>query len=275
MRIIDITPITDAAEFPVKKGTLQFLQDSYTEIVSGIVQALLSPNYNPGTVYILYGVINATPPPIYTISSGFAFYNGELFFIDATSFSTVGSNTAIIQIVTTQYTTDADPVILTDSTSHNMHNIRKMQIVEGASGTGIVDVSSLSYKSFVIPAKLNPTQGGILTISGTYPDLVFSVPASSNLNPCTGAGSIHVGDVPSGGVSIPVVFGTGGQAPVQTAPYYVMFTQISQGGSPHDDTTAIVTVIDSTRTNSGFSFRLQEMVGVNQSLQIEYMIFQK
>lgn len=275
MRKLDITPITDDQRFPIKKGTLQFLQDSYTEVLIGIVRSLVGPTYNPGICYCLYGLQNVTAAPVYNITDGLVLFQNELFFIPVASFSALGSNTAILQLSITQYTTDADPVTFTDDIQFNVHNIRQLQIVQGVSGSGLVDYSSVKFMNLVIPPQLNAVESGILTITGTYPDLTFDVPANSNLHPCSGAGSVHVGDVPGGGVSIAVVFGSAGQAPAQTAPYYIMFTQISQGGSAATDTTVTITVIQSSIGNAGFSFRCQEWASGVQSLQVDYMLFLK
>lgn len=278
MNVLDTSSITDASEFPVKQGTLVFLQAAYTQIVAALTQALLSPSYNPGTIYILYGVLNSGTGAFYNISAGAIFYEGEIYLVPATSFTATGSNVGVFNIFITQFTTDADPVTFSDMTVRNVHNIRQIQIIQGDPSV-FIPYSAGFFCNFAIPAQLNleadTAAGNQLSVGGVYPNLTLLVPGTGNLNPVKGAGSIHIGDVPTGGITVPVVFGSAGQAPVQTAPYYVVLTLISQGGSPQSDTTVTVTVIDSSRTNSGFSFRCQEWDGVTQSLEIEYLLFAK
>ncbi len=273
MRILDTSSITDSSEFPVKQGTLVFLQAAYTEIVAAVMQALLSPSYNPSTVYVLFGCINSGTSPFYNITAGAVFYQGEIFIVPATSFTATGTNVGIFQIVTTQFTTNADPVTFTDLTVRNVHNIRQVQIVQGASGSGIADFSAASYCSFVIPKQLVLTGTGQATISGSYPNLNVNVPNNTNLNPVLTAGSVHVGDVPGGGVAgvtIPITF----SSPVSTPNYYLMGCLVSQG-TPQSDSSAIWTLIDSSRTTSGCSVHFREALSDSQALSFEYIIFAK
>lgn len=278
MNVLDTSSITDTSEFPVKQGTLVFLQAAYTQIGAAIMQALLSPSYNPGTIYILYGVRNTGTGSFYNISAGAIFLAGEVFLVPATSFTATGPNVAVFNVFITQFTTNADPVTFSDMSVRNVHNIRQIQIIQG-DPSSFVPYSAGAFVNFAIPPQLNlvadPASGNQLSVGGSYPNLTLLVPGTGNLNPVTGGGSIHVGDVPTGGITIPVVFGSAGQAPVQTAPYYVMVMQISQGGSPKADTTVSVTVIDSTRNDAGFSFRCQEWTAETQSLEIEYLLFAK
>lgn len=271
MNILDISSWTDSSEFRVKRGTIQFLQLAYQQIVTATLQALLSPSYNPATVYVLFGVQNSLTAPFYSITGGAIFYQGEVFLVDATTFTATGSNVGVFKIVTTQYTTDADPVTFTDSAVRNVHNIRKIQVVQGASGSGISDFSAASYCNFVIPAMLNLTATGQAVKSGVYPNINIDVPVSGNLCPVLTDGRVNVGDVPGGGVTIPVIF----SAPLANVNYRVMLTLVSQGGSPHDDTTVSFAMIDSSKATTGFSIRLQEWTAGLQSLAIDYIVFAK
>ncbi len=161
-------------------------------------------------------------------------------------------------------------------TVRNVHNIRQIQVVQGASGSGIADYSAASICSFVIPKQLNltadTTAGNQLSVGGAYPNLTLLVPGTGNLNPVLGAGSVHVGDVPGGGtsgVTIPVTF-----AALSTASYYVVGTIISQG-TPQTDAQVQWNVIDASRTTTGFSVHFAELVSGTQAIVFEYVIFKK
>lgn len=176
MKKLNVTPITDSAQMPLKKGTLQFLQDAYTEVLRSIMIATAGAGYDPAAVYILHGLTNGGTYPVYSISEGAVFYQGEMFFIDATAFSAATGETAVFgSIVQTQYTgADADPVLFTDATPRNVHNIRKMTIVSGVSGTGIADFADAKRILLNIP-QLNLTSPTPGVVSGTYPNVVITV----------------------------------------------------------------------------------------------------
>jgi hypothetical protein len=278
MNVLDTSSITDASEFPIKQGTLVFLQQAYSQIVAAVMQALLSPSYNPSTVYVLYGVVNAGSAPFYNITAGAVFYQGEIFLVPAASFTATGSNVGVFQIVTTQFTTNADPVTFTDMTIRNVHNIRQIQVVQGASGSGIADYTAAFYCSFVIPKQLNLSGTGQASVSGVYPNMVVNVPNNGNLCPVLTDGSVHVGDVPGGGVAgvtIPITFMSGGvPTPISTASYRLEGTMVSQG-TPQNDSSCIWTLIDSSRTVNGCSVHFREAISDSQALSFEYIVFQK
>jgi hypothetical protein len=278
MKILDVTPITDASEFPVKKGTLQFLQDAHQETMAALIEALIGAAYNPAVVYILVGVVNSGTYPAYSITAGAAFYNGEVFLIDPATFTATGSNVAIFQIVVSQYTTDADPVTFTDTTVRNVHNIRKLQIVQGATGSGIADYSAAFVMNFFIPDQLNLTApntgtylGNLLQLIGSYPNIALFVPPSANPNPILTAGSVNVGDVnvTGTGTDVAVTFGSA----LSTASYYVVGTVISNGTNVTFDTK--VTWSIRNRLTTGFTVHFEEYVNAPQNIAFEYIIFKK
>ena len=148
MKKLVIDSISDSAQMPIKKGTLQFLQDANYEAMQSIVLAAIGSTYDPTKVYVLYGCINSGSGNSYTITAGAVFYAGEIYLVDAASFTASGSNVGVFSIAITQYTNNADPVTFADTTIQNVHNIRKMLISAGASGSTIGDYSARSPFSF-------------------------------------------------------------------------------------------------------------------------------
>lgn len=275
MKILNTAPISNISQFPVKKGTLQFLQDANKEAFAAVMISLIGPTYNLATVYILSGVLNSLTAPAYNISTGYGFYNGELFIIDATSFTALGSNVALFQINTTQYTVDADPVTFTNTVIMNVHDIRKIQIVQGASGTGIGDFTAAFRMNLVIPKQVNITApvtdayvGNQVQIIGAYPDLILFVSPASNLCPVLDSGSFNVGDIGGTGFDHSVVFTT----PLATGNYFINGTIVSQG-SPEPDTSIIWTIRN--RTNTGFTIHFREVGPYVSNIAFEWMVFAK
>lgn len=144
MRKIDESQITSTSEMFFKKGTWTHLQASYTEIFDALMRREFK-NASNSTVYVIYGCKNTGAGSNYIISAGAVFYNGEIYLVDAATFTAGVGKTAVATITTTQYTTYADPVTFSDGNPKNVHNIRKMVIAAGTSGSGTKDYSAFEF----------------------------------------------------------------------------------------------------------------------------------
>jgi hypothetical protein len=148
MKKIDLSNITTAVGMPIKSGVLSHLQSAYQEVIDAIVKGSIGGSYDPAKYYVLYGCVNSTTSPIYTVSAGAVFYNGEVYLVDAFTFTSTGGNVAIGTITTTFFSgTNADPITFTDSVARNVLQVRKVVFTSGASGSGDVNFSSLIYQS--------------------------------------------------------------------------------------------------------------------------------
>jgi hypothetical protein len=150
MKKIDLSPIATNVRFPTKKGTWQFLQDSYAECLGALAQSKIGNSYSSSTVYILYGCESSTGGGNTTISAGAVFYNGEVFLSPTQVFATPGGGNVVVSAIsTTQYTTNADPVLFSDSVSRNVHNIRQILYSSGPAGGSGVSGYIADYSAFV------------------------------------------------------------------------------------------------------------------------------
>tara|TARA_R110000868_G_scaffold348778_1_gene609951 strand:- start:67 stop:1023 length:957 start_codon:yes stop_codon:yes gene_type:complete len=157
--ILNVTPITDVAQFPIKKGTLQFLQDAHKDSLANTLIGMIGDSFNALNVYVLYGCKNTGSFPAYNISSGAIFFLGEVYGVNSASFSVTGSNVAVLNIATTQYTTDADPVTFTDAVARNVHDVRSVVISAGASGSGIGNYSAIIFDAVRFPQATETVKG--------------------------------------------------------------------------------------------------------------------
>jgi hypothetical protein len=268
MKKLTVSGISDSAQFKFKSGTLQFLQDANSEAFAALCQAIIGVNYSAAQVYILWGCINTGTGDSYVVSAGAVFYAGEIYLVDAATF-TLNANVAIFSPITTQYQTNADPVTFSDSSVHNIHDIRKTAVVAGTTGT----MNFLAAKGILefLPAQFNPTGTGALVISGTYPNLTFNVPANSNNYPALFAGTVNIGNLPGAGQDFPITF----PSALSTGNYYVMGSIVSNPASsnPGADTTIRWTI--RARTSAGFIFHAEEDGNYTQDVSFEYMIFAK
>lgn len=265
MKKLITSGISDSAQMKLKSGTLQFLQDANAEALSAICMGLIGANYSDSQIYILWGCVNTGSGNNYIISAGAVFYGGEIYLVDAATF-TLNANVAIFSIVITQYQTNADPMTFSDSSVHNIHNIRKMSISAGVSGT----MNYLSAKGILefIPAQLNLTASGVAQIQGSYPNLKVFVPENQYRYPALYAGSVNVGNISAGAdfaVTFPVALSNNN--------YYVVGTIVSNAEStdPASDSTVIWTIRG--RLNTGFTLRVQERGNFTQNISFEYIIF--
>lgn len=142
MKKLVLTDIALNVGLPIKEGTLQHLQEAYTEIVDAVSRALVGEGYDPAEFYILYGCENSDTAPDYIISAGAIFHNGEIYLVSAATFTAAG--TAVGTITETNFTDAiADPVTFTDGVARNVHLIRKIVFADGVSGSGDVDFADL------------------------------------------------------------------------------------------------------------------------------------
>jgi hypothetical protein len=149
MKKLDVSSITDSARFPIKSGTLAFLQQAYGEALEGIIISLIGPTYNTTTMYVLSGCVNTGSGSNYTISGGYVFFNGEIYSVPSAGFSTTGTDVPVFVLYVGQFTVNADPVTFTDSSVKNVHNIRQVFVQSGASGSGLADYSAGVFMEFI------------------------------------------------------------------------------------------------------------------------------
>lgn len=128
--------ISAGSRMPIKKGTIDFLQLAYQQPLSALAQRIIGTNYDPTKAYVLYGLTGSSG----NITAGALFFNGEVYLCDGDSSGLPcgGSNVSVLNIAITNYSSDADPVTFSDGSVYNIHNIRKVAISCGASGSGDV-----------------------------------------------------------------------------------------------------------------------------------------
>jgi len=161
MKKLDLSSVSSINQFPVKEGTIDFLQFAYQEAITAMGNNFIGGNAVANTGYVLWGCVNTGSGLNYSISSGAIFYNGEVYLVPAVTFTASAGQVAIANIVITQYTTNADPVLFTDGVSRNVHNIRSINFTAGVSGAGVFDFTQI-----------------VQTVVGLKNDIQASLPAS-------------------------------------------------------------------------------------------------
>lgn len=154
MKKILTSNISGTVAMPIKKGTIDHLQEAYQDCLKAICRSIGTNDDTGGSpaADILYGLENTGSGSTYTISRGAIYTGGEIFLAPNTaSFTVSGGNTAVVCIVTSYRTgTDSDPVQHTDGNNYNVLAIRTVEVKAGTSSTAgyIGDYSSfVSLKS--------------------------------------------------------------------------------------------------------------------------------
>lgn len=192
MRNLKTSDITNSVAFPVKGGTLFHVQKAYQEALSETVKGLTGSGYNSTVMYILNGLVNTGTYPTYNISAGSVFFNGEVYLVDAATFTLTGANQAVCKIVTSFFTDPtADPVQFTDGINRNVHEIRKVVLSQDLGGSGISNYADGQRIVSNLP-QLNLTGSGIASISGVYPNVNVNVPTQNKI---LKIGKIQIGDL--------------------------------------------------------------------------------
>jgi hypothetical protein len=181
MKKLDLSSVSISNEFPVKEGTLDFLQLAYQEAITAIGNNLIGNKSMANVGYILYGCVNTGSGLNYIISAGAIYYNGEVYLVPATTFTASSGNVAIANVGISQYTTNADPVTFTDGVSRNVHNIRSINFTAGTSGSGIFDLTDLKQTVIGLKNDVEATLGSTYNATFEQNKAVFFTSATVNV----------------------------------------------------------------------------------------------
>ncbi|MEI8111167.1 MAG: hypothetical protein WCH59_09280 [Chitinophagia bacterium] len=165
MRKLITTDITDNGQLPIKRGTLDHLQLAYQEALAAIANNLLGAKADAATPYILFGCVNTGTGLNYIISAGAIYYQGEVFLVDAFTFTASAGQVAVASLSTTYFTTYADPVDFTDGSQRNVHSVRKIAFASGTSGSGLFDFTSLRNTSINLNTQIVSTLPASYTVT--------------------------------------------------------------------------------------------------------------
>lgn len=169
MKNLILVDILTGAAAKIKSGSLQHLQNAYTEMIRLVSQGLAGSGFDPSAVntgYVIYGCTNSGSGVNYVIAEGLVLYNGILYRVPAVSFSTSGALVPILTL-TVSYTTatNYDPVSFTDGSSHNIHQDKTLVMSAGTSGSSLLDYSALVWTGTAIT--ITPTLTTHYTTSST------------------------------------------------------------------------------------------------------------
>lgn len=259
MRKLDVSALSISNGMPLKSGPFTHLQLAYQEAIAQAIIGWIGSTYDATKVYRLSGVANTGSGSNYIISAGAVFFNGEVYLVDAATFSISGSNVAEGTITITYFSgVEADPQDFTDGVPRNIHQIRKIVYGAALSGSGAGDFTDLEDINTNI-AQVALTGDGV---TGTYPN--YTIPGAGTLI-AVASGTFHLGD----GAPTQTTITIGSTLPSST--YFVMGTIVSNGTLGTDAT--ILWAIKS-RSTTTFIVGFTESVSGTQDVNWEWVIFQ-
>jgi hypothetical protein len=141
--------ISTTVGFPVKSGTLDFLQTASSEMLNALGRSIIGKDFSTSIPYALYGCNNTGSGSSYVIQEGAILWGGVLYLVPAVSFTLTGGNS--VYVSTSQsyvISAVADPVTFTDGVGRYVHSDTKMSVYQSAlapSPSGGFAYSSLEY----------------------------------------------------------------------------------------------------------------------------------
>jgi hypothetical protein len=152
MKKIKTTDIIAGSAMPLKSGSLNHLQSANQEGIFSLAQSELFQRNGVSAGYAnpqaLYGLAYTIAGSTWSIESGCLVFGTEMYLCDSTIGISLGLGQVVIGTITTTYltATNADPVVFSDSTSNNVHEIRKIVWSAGTSGSpGTIDFVNIQY----------------------------------------------------------------------------------------------------------------------------------
>jgi hypothetical protein len=142
MRDFILSDITGGNKAPFSKRSLEHINAMPTEVVSGLFSGITNiTNFGSEFVIISGCVITGPIPGVITWSSGYVYYQGNIYPVDAGGTTINIGQTAVWNYADTTIT--GDPATFSDTNTYDFHRIRKMTITSAASGSGLKNYDSV------------------------------------------------------------------------------------------------------------------------------------
>ena len=166
--------ITSTAKQPYLKQTHQHYNEMIDELTKAYGEGIVA---DPTSITILWGCINTgTGTGIGNsaiISAGAVYYNGEIYQVPA--FSTASIVSGLKGTITTSYVSGIDPVLFSDNTTHDVHQIKTIVISDAASGFQYSTWKSIKkeWRSYTLTNSDVSASSGTFTVLGASTKNLF------------------------------------------------------------------------------------------------------
>lgn len=173
-KIITTSVVDPSIQQPFTTKSLDFLQAKDIVFADSIARMIAPYDYDLGLPIVLSGCEKTTGSPN-TYFNGFIYWDHEIFAFDG-GYATITTTDSFKVVITNDAT--ADPLIFTDGIARNVHNIRKLVVVDTSVGGTL-----FTYSSLVFYSKWKKTATGIgVTTSTAEVTLVTCSPSMTGSN---------------------------------------------------------------------------------------------
>ena len=143
MKKVLTTGITTTSQQPYTKQTHDWYNAMTLEATEAIVKSLIPSSYYTGKLVVLNGcVLTGTNPGIRTITAGWVWYNGEIYKVDAATFTT----TTLLPIGVWAIVNTDTPLTFSDGSIKPVHRESKFRISAALAGTGLFDENNVNIE---------------------------------------------------------------------------------------------------------------------------------
>lgn len=178
MKRLKTSDITTTVGFPIKSGTLDFLQDSYSELLASLAMAMIGPDYDPTLIYQVSGQDTDVADlgggsNQFIMYDGYYLYNREIFHAEFKNTAWQTGPTFGIEVfieVQNQVAANADPVTFSDASNKNVHEIRRLRATNTA---GVVSGAGTSVYFSTTAAPTIRRIGTGEKMNGVTSDIVY------------------------------------------------------------------------------------------------------
>lgn len=166
MKRLITSSITDDAQLPILKRTLDFLQDQEKENIKSCVYAMNNSSADSVPI-ILWGCAGTISTvtvsnDTLTVTVGAIQYLGEIYQISAQSITKTGANVFTLLLDTTIFQA-GEPTLYTDgATSVNTNQDAKIKLGQGLTGTGICDWDNVIFYNLTLEDTSTSGSGDIV-----------------------------------------------------------------------------------------------------------------
>lgn len=145
MKKILTSSITDSAQLPILKRTIDHIQEMEMENIKSAVYASLGSS-NDSVPIVLWGCVGTILTDTLTVTAGAFIYNGEIYQISAQSITKTGANVFTLSLDTTTFQA-GEPTIYSDGVTPgvNTNQDLKIKLSQGLTGTGICDWDNRNF----------------------------------------------------------------------------------------------------------------------------------
>jgi len=151
--------ITSSSQQPYTKTTHEWYNAMSKDVAEAFVKSLIPSSAYTGKLVILSGCeLTGTNPGLRTVSDGWVWYSGEIFRVNAGTFTT-----GVGEIGVWSINTSSTNLTFSDNASKPVHQEKTLVFSNGASGSELFDEDSSSVLPVITPYEQN--KDGVITRS--------------------------------------------------------------------------------------------------------------